>query len=134
MKSSGSEKHKLSHVTKGDIFDDLGLSHAEAVEAKVKADLWRDLIAHVTPLALTQKELANRLGVHQPEVSHLLTGKLSKFSAGTLIQYAVKLDFDVRVKLTPPKAKKGIVKTVAAKVESTRSHRRRPSLAAASRA
>jgi predicted XRE-type DNA-binding protein len=133
MKSSGSEKHKLSHVTKGDIFDDLGLSHAEAVEAKVKADLWRDLLAHITPLALTQKELARRLGVHQPEVSHLLTGKLSKFSAGTLIQYAVKLDFHVRVKLTPPKTQKGVVKPVAAQGKNRRTQQR-PSLAVAYRA
>ncbi len=97
---------KPTHVTRGDVFDDLGLSKAEAVEAKVKADLWRDLIAHIRPLGFTQKELADRLGVHQPEVSHLLNGKLSKFSAGTLIQYAVKLDLEVQVKLTASRSTK----------------------------
>ena len=113
MKSAISETSQTYHVTKGDIFDDLGLSHAEALEAKVKADLWRDLIAHITPLALTQKELARRLAVHQPEVSHLLNGKLSKFSAGTLIQYAVKLDLQVQVKLTAPKPKKASTKVIS---------------------
>jgi predicted XRE-type DNA-binding protein len=115
MKNAISETSKATHVTKGDVFDDLGLSHAEAVEAKVKADLWRDLIAHITPLSLTQKELARRFGVHQPEVSHLLTGKLSKFSASTLIQYAVKLNLDVRVRLIVPKPKRGTVRITGAK-------------------
>jgi predicted XRE-type DNA-binding protein len=104
---------KPTHITRGDVLDDLGLSRAEVVEAKVKADLWQDLIAHVAPLGLTQKELARRLGVHQPEVSHLLNGKLSKFSAGTLIQYAVKLDLEVEVKLTAPKPRKNSAEMIA---------------------
>ncbi|HWZ51721.1 MAG TPA: helix-turn-helix transcriptional regulator [Granulicella sp.] len=116
MKNASSAANKPAHITKGDVFDDIGLTRAEALEAKVKADLWRDLLAHITPLPLTQKELAKRLGVHQPEVSNLLNGKLSKFSAGTLIQYAVKLDLGVQVKLTAPKPKKGTVKVIAAKV------------------
>ena len=97
-------------MTKGSVLDDLGFSRAEAVEAKVKADLWRDLVGHITPLGLTQKELAHRLGVHQPEISHLLNGRLSKFSAGTLIQYAVRLDLGVHVKLTAPKSRKPALK------------------------
>jgi predicted XRE-type DNA-binding protein len=64
-------------------------------------------------LNLTQKELARRLGVHQPEVSHLLNGKLSKFSAGTLISYAVKLGLGVTVEITAP-GKVGVVKSVKA--------------------
>jgi predicted XRE-type DNA-binding protein len=104
--------NKPGHVTKGDVLHDLGFSQAELVELKVKADLWRDLIACITPLALTQKELAQRLGVHQPEVSHLLAGKLSKFSVGSLIQYAVKLGLGVQVKITDGKRVPGAVKTV----------------------
>jgi predicted XRE-type DNA-binding protein len=94
--------NKPSHVTKGSVFDDLGLSRAEATEAKVKAELWRELVGHIKPLKLTQKELALRLDVHQPEVSHLLNGKLSKFSVGALIAYAVKLDLGVKVSITAP--------------------------------
>lgn len=123
MKNVISEPLKAAHVTKGDVFDDLGLSRAEVIEAKVKSDLWRDLIAHITPLRLTQKELAARLGVHQPEVSHLLNGKLSKFSAGTLIQYAVKLEIGVRVHLTKPRPTQAVVRSMSAKAtgkENTR--------------
>jgi predicted XRE-type DNA-binding protein len=108
---------KPGHVTKGDVLDDLGLSRGELVELKVKTDLWRDLVAHIQPLSLTQKELAQRLGVHQPEVSHLLAGKLSKFSVGTLIQFAVKMDLGVQVKVTGSKSKVGLVKTTRSKEE-----------------
>ena len=131
MKNASSAANKPHHITKGDVFDDIGLTRAEAVEAKVKADLWRELVAHISPLLLTQKELAKRLGVHQPEVSHLLNGKLSKFSAGTLIQYAVKLDLGVQVKLTAPKPKKGTAKAIAAKVERREQVQHRRSMTAA---
>jgi predicted XRE-type DNA-binding protein len=95
------------------VFDDLGLSRTEATEAKVKAELWRELVGHIKPLKLTQKELALRLDVHQPDVSHLLNGKLSKFSVGALIAYAVKLDLGVKVSITAPaRAKSGVVKSV----------------------
>ncbi|MBS1814947.1 MAG: XRE family transcriptional regulator [Acidobacteria bacterium] len=98
---------QASHVTKGDVLDDLGLSRAEALEAKVKADLWKDLVSHIESLHLSQKELAGRLGIHQPDVSNLLTGKISRFSAGMLIHYAVKLELGVQVKLTAAKTRKG---------------------------
>jgi predicted XRE-type DNA-binding protein len=115
--------NKPSHISRGSVFDDLGLSRTEATEAKVKADLWRDLIGHIAPLDLTQKELARRLNVHQPEVSHLLSGKLSKFSVGSLIAYAVKLDLAVKVKITAPaKVKNRVVKVVRAGAKAVSSH------------
>lgn len=114
MPSTNRAANRPSHVTRGDVFDDLGLSRAEAAEAKVKAELWRDLVAHIRPLGLTQKELARRLGVHQPEVSNLLNGKLSKFSAGTLIHFATTLDLDVKVTVMAPKPRKGMLKTIQA--------------------
>jgi predicted XRE-type DNA-binding protein len=92
-----------SHITRGSVFDDLGLSRVELIEAKVKADLWRDLVGYIRPLQLTQKELAKRLDVHQPEISNLLTGKLSKVSVRTLIHYGVKLDLGFSGKFIEPK-------------------------------
>ena len=109
---------KPGHVTKGDVLDDLGLSREELVELKVKMDLWRDLVARIAPLELTQKQLGQRLGVHQPEVSHLLAGRLSKFSVGTLIQFAVRMDLGVQLKITDLKRKAGVVRAVQAKAAS----------------
>jgi len=121
MLSANNNANKPSHITTGSVFDDLGLTRAEATEAKVKAELWRELVNHIAPLKLTQRELARRLEVHQPEVSNLLTGKLSKFSAGTLILYAVKLGLNVQVKITTPaKSKQGDVKDIMAGSKSRR--------------
>ena len=105
--------NKPSHVTKGSVLDGLGLTQEEVTEARIKADLWRDLVAHIKSLKLTQKEMAKRLGIHQPEVSSLLNGKLSKFSSGTLIHYAVVLNMGVSVKLTAPKQKRRVVKALS---------------------
>ena len=105
MAKANDRPNKPTHISKGSVLDDLGFSPAELLELRVKSDLWRDLVAHIEPLQLAQKELARRLGVHQPEVSHLLAGKLSKFSVGTLIQYGAKLDLGFEGGFTKPTVK-----------------------------
>jgi predicted XRE-type DNA-binding protein len=106
MPNAKSMENKPPHITKGDVFDDLGLSRAEVLEAKIKADIWRMLVSHIEGLRLKQKDLAVRLDVHQPDVSNLLGGKISKFSVGTFIQFAVKLELGVHVRLSAPKPQK----------------------------
>lgn len=106
MPKASKEANQPTHVTRGNVLEDLGLSRTELMEAKVKSDLWRDLIAHIKPMHLNQTELAARLGVYQPEISHLLNGKLSKFSVGTLIHYGAKLDLGFQGKFLKPKAHK----------------------------
>ena len=102
------QANRPGHITRGDIFDDLGLSPQEALEAKVKADIWSDLLAHIEKRGMDQSSLARALKVHQPDVSNLLRGKLSKFSTAKLITFAVRLNLEVQVKLTEPKKHKGI--------------------------
>jgi predicted XRE-type DNA-binding protein len=111
------------HITRGDIFDDLGLSPQEALEAKIKSDLWRDLLTHIERRGMDQSSLANALKIHQPDVSNLLRGKLSKFSTAKLISFAVRLDLGVRVKLTEPKERKGIVPRIFS-TEATRTNKK----------
>ena len=98
--------YKPGHITTGDIFEDLGLSPQEALEAKVKSDLWRDLLTHIEQRGFDQANLRNTLKIHQPDVSNLLRGKISKFSTGKLIQFAVRLNLDVRVELKAPTQKR----------------------------
>jgi predicted XRE-type DNA-binding protein len=84
------------------VLDDLGFSPSEALEIKVKADIYRELLQYIKERGYTQQELGRLLGVLQPEVSNLLTGKVSKFSVGKLIKFAGKLNLGARVKLTRP--------------------------------
>ena len=94
-----SQSSKPGHITRGDILEDLGFSPQETLEAKVKSDLWRDLLVHIEQRGVDQAYLKKTLKIHQPDVSNLLRGKISKFSTGKLIQFAVRLSLGVRVEL-----------------------------------
>jgi len=87
----------------GDIFDHLGFTPHESLELKIKADLYRDLLHHIERRKLDPAALATALRLHQPDVSNLLRGKLSKFSTAKLITFAVRLNLGVQVKLTRAK-------------------------------
>ena len=104
---------KPGHITTGDILEDLGFSPQETLEAKIKSDLWRDLLVHIERRGFNQAYLKKTLNIHQPDVSNLLRGKISKFSTGKLIQFAVRLSLDVRVQLKEPKTQKRIAPTVS---------------------
>jgi len=121
--SSPKRANRPGHITQGDIFDDLGLSPQEALEAKIKSDLWRDLLRYIERRGMDQSSLVNILKIHQPDVSNLLRGKLSKFSTAKLISFAVKLDLGVQVRLTEPKAKKGIVSKILSAEATTKNRK-----------
>jgi len=104
---------KPGHITRGDILEDLGFSPQETIEAKVKSDLWRDLLVHIERRGFDQAYLQKTLKVYQPDVSNLLRGKISKFSTGKLIQFAVRLNLDVRVQLREAKTQKRISRLVS---------------------
>lgn len=101
MKSKRSEE-KAPHVTKGSVFDDLGFTPAETLELKVKAEIYGELLNYIEERGYSQKELGKLLGILQPEVSNLLTGKVSRFSVGKLIKLAGKLNLGAKISLTRP--------------------------------
>jgi len=105
------KRSKPGHITTGDILEDLGFSPQETLEAKIKFDLWRDLVIHIERRGFSQAYLKKTLSIHQPDVSNLLRGKISKFSTGKLIQFAVRLSLDVRVQLKEPKTQKRMART-----------------------
>lgn len=102
---------KPGHITAGDILEDLGFSPQETLEAKVKSDLWRDLLDHIERRGFDQAYLKKTLKIYQPDASNLLRGKISKFSTGKLIQFAVRLNLDVRVQLKESTTQKRMVPT-----------------------
>jgi predicted XRE-type DNA-binding protein len=114
---SASQSNKPGHITKGDIFDDLGFSPAETLEMKIKAEIWYALLQHIEQHGYTQAYLVTTLKAHQPDVSNLLRGKISRISITKLIQFAGRLNLDAHVKVTSPKAAKVLpsMKTSTAK-------------------
>jgi predicted XRE-type DNA-binding protein len=45
--------------------------------------------------------LVQKLKVHQPDVSNILNGKISKFSISKLIQFAARLNLQPEVTVSP---------------------------------
>ena len=97
-------KERAPHLTKGNVLDDIGFSPAEALELKVKAEIYYELLEYIKEREFTQQELGTLLAIHQPDVSYLLNGRVSKFSVGKLIKFAGKLNLGAQVKLTKPDA------------------------------
>ena len=124
MKNKSNSEERPPHLTRGSVLDDLGFSSSEALEIKVKAEIYRDLLQYIKERGFAQQQLGTLLGIHQPDVSNLLNGRISKFSVGKLIKFAGKLNLGAQVKLTKPKQEK--LSTVAA---SGKTRKEAPALA-----
>jgi predicted XRE-type DNA-binding protein len=85
------EANKPTHITKGDVLDDLGLSRSEASALKVKATLLDAILREIDSQGYTQNELVEILDEYQPSVSNLLRGKIAKLSLEKLLTYSDRL-------------------------------------------
>jgi predicted XRE-type DNA-binding protein len=93
--------NKAPYVTTGNVFDDLGFAPEEALTLKIKSDIWRAIIDRIESSRYTQQDLVQKLKVHQPDVSNILNGKISKFSISKLIQFAARLNLQPEVTVSP---------------------------------
>ena len=90
-------------VIRGDIFDNLGISHSEASELRMRADILDAILRVIRRHKLTQAKLAVILDDHQPNMSDLMNGKIAKFSIEKLVRYADRLGIETRVKMVEHK-------------------------------
>jgi predicted XRE-type DNA-binding protein len=105
-------QNRANHITKGDVFDDLNFSSADAMALKIKAKILSALLERIHQQRFTQAQLAQILGDYQPNVSNLLNGKISKISIEKLLSYAQRLNLDADI-------------TMKAKARSVRSRKAR---------
>lgn len=77
--------------TSGNVFRDLGHSDAEAASLMLRCELMLVVREAIANNGWTQQEAANQLGVHQPRISDLFQGHVSKFSIETLMAWLDKL-------------------------------------------
>ena len=82
-------------------------------------------MVHIERRGVDQAYLKKTLKIHQPDVSNLLRGKISKFSTGKLIQFAVRLNLGVRVELKEAATQN----RVAAVISDAKSRKRNRELA-----
>jgi predicted XRE-type DNA-binding protein len=83
-------------VSSGNVFEDLGFDAEEAALLRVKSQLLAMLTQFVGRFE-TQREAAEALGVRQPRISEIATGKLSAFSTDLLIRLCERAGLEVRV-------------------------------------
>jgi predicted XRE-type DNA-binding protein len=79
----------------GNVFADLGFDNPE--EELLKAKLVRELRAIIKRRRLTQEKAAALMGVKQPDVSAIVTGRTGKFTLDRLVRCLDKLDYRVDV-------------------------------------
>jgi predicted XRE-type DNA-binding protein len=79
----------------GNVFEDLGLPEAAALQ--VKAELTRQIHNIIHRRKLTQAAAARLLGLKQPDVSDLMRGRFIGFSTDRLLKLLNALDRDVEI-------------------------------------
>jgi predicted XRE-type DNA-binding protein len=93
MKSAANQP---THVTHGNVLDDLGFSPEQATTLKFKAELYQAVLK--VARKYSPKELQRILGEPQPRVSKLLNGKIANKSVDKLLYYAGRLGIEAKAK------------------------------------
>ena len=88
------------HRWSGNIFADMGFPKPEAVSLLLRADLMIRITAELELRKLTQQQSAKLLGVTQPRISHLRTGRIGLFSLDTLVDMLTQLGMSVTITTT----------------------------------
>ena len=82
----------------GNVYADVGLEEADELLARAKLGF------HVYKLLaerkLKQREIADLLGIQQPEVSHLMNGHFSRFTTDKLLDFLKRLDRKVTIRIS----------------------------------
>ena len=100
MKGAG---NKPTHVTHGNVLDDLGFSPEQATALKFKAELYQAILR--VAKKYSQRKLQIILGEPQPRVSELLNGKIANKSVDKLLYYAGRLGIQPRVRFVSTRRK-----------------------------
>jgi predicted XRE-type DNA-binding protein len=91
-------KKRRGYVEVDDIFEALGL--ADAAELRAQTLLGVEVCKRIRAMKATQKEIATRLGITQPQVSELRHGKFDRFSGDRLIALLGAMGCDVELRVT----------------------------------
>jgi predicted XRE-type DNA-binding protein len=92
----------------GNVFADLELDQPEELLARSK--LLHQVSTLIQNSKLSQKEAAKKLGITQPKVSMLISGRLSEFSTDSLLRYLSILGCEVEIRVKKPRSRIGIFK------------------------
>lgn len=88
-----------ANVTRGsgNVFADLGLPNPE--ERRLKAQLAMHIRDLIEAQGLTQAQAGERVGLAQPNISNIVTGRLGGYSVERLLQVVNKLGHRVELRI-----------------------------------
>ena len=90
-------RNEPTHITRGNVFLDLGFSPEKALALKFKAKILIAILDEVKRKKYRQAQLVKVLDEHQPVVSNLLHGKITQMSIEKLLTYADRLGLSLDV-------------------------------------
>jgi predicted XRE-type DNA-binding protein len=82
----------------GNVFADLGLKDAD--QLLVRAQIGYHMFKILEGRKLKQREIADVLGIAQPDVSHLMNGHFSRFTTDKLLDFLKRLDQKVTIEVS----------------------------------
>ena len=82
----------------GNVFADLGLDDSDELYARAQIGFYVYKI--LKSKKLKQREIAGRLGIAQPDVSHLMNGHFSRFTTDKLLDFLKRLDQKVTIQVS----------------------------------
>jgi predicted XRE-type DNA-binding protein len=103
-----------THVTRGNVLDDLGFPPEQAAILKFKAELYQAILKHAR--RHSPKQLQEILAEPQPRVSELLNGKIANKSVDKLLSYAGRLGIEPKARFVSSH-KKVVRKALAASAQ-----------------
>ena len=85
------------------IWDALEDTPQQAANMRLRSELMRELGKIIRAWELPQKEAASRLGISQPRLNDVLSGKIDKFSLDALVNLseAARLRVDISLVMLP---------------------------------
>jgi predicted XRE-type DNA-binding protein len=92
------KENKPAHVTRANVFEELGFTAEEAAILQMKTQLHIEIMRAIGQQKLTPRQLEKVLGVPQPRVSDLVNGKISRMTADLLTKYLYRLGREVTMK------------------------------------
>jgi predicted XRE-type DNA-binding protein len=82
----------------GNVFADLGFNDADKLLAR--SQIGFHVFKILEEQKLRQREIADILGIAQPDVSHLMNGHFSRFTTDKLLDFLKRLDRKVTIEVS----------------------------------
>ncbi|HEX4839062.1 MAG TPA: helix-turn-helix transcriptional regulator [Rhabdochlamydiaceae bacterium] len=98
-----SKNQKDYEISTDNIFANLGLEDSE--ELLTRARLMHELGLLIKSSKLSQKQIAQKLGISQPKVSMLISGKFNEFSTEKLMHYLSLIGCYVEISIQKPRTR-----------------------------